>query len=116
MVAVFLSNLTLLLIVMASPVATQVFNTQQQALACIFPKPQSFECRTLFLDDRQVDAIQKPARAPKSRRKLSRIISANRKIKLPATLFCHRYGANERSNLYNNEEKPVVHCYLNLSW
>jgi len=52
-----------LVAIISSPTAAQVFSTQQQALARIFPKPQSVERRTLFLDDGQVEAIQKLARA-----------------------------------------------------
>lgn len=51
------------LIFLASPAFAQVFSTQQQALERAFPPPQTIERRTLFLDDRQVEAIQKLARA-----------------------------------------------------
>ncbi len=51
------------LVLVSSPALTQVFSTQQQALERIFPKPQTIERRTLFLDEKQVAAIQKLARA-----------------------------------------------------
>ncbi len=47
----------------ASPALPQVFSTQQQALERAFPKPQVVERQTLFLDDKQVESIQKLARA-----------------------------------------------------
>ena len=46
-----------------SPVVAQVLSTQQQALERAFPKPQLVERQTLFLDDKQVELIQKLARA-----------------------------------------------------
>lgn len=59
----FLSFCSFILLLVASPTSAQVFSTQQQALARAFPKPQTIERRTLFLDDQQVEAIQKLARA-----------------------------------------------------
>jgi len=52
-----------LVMLLVSPSLAQVFSTQQQALERIFPKPQTIERQTLFLDDKQVAAIQKLARA-----------------------------------------------------
>jgi hypothetical protein len=48
---------------MITPSSAQVFSTQQQALDRAFPKPQTIERQTLFLDGKQVEAIQKLARA-----------------------------------------------------
>ncbi len=43
--------------------SAQVFSTQEQALARAFPKPQTVVRQSLFLDDRQVESIQKLAHA-----------------------------------------------------
>ncbi len=60
---IFLSLCSFLLMLVAPPTRAQVFSTQQQALERTFPKPQTIERRTLFLNDPQVAAIQKLARA-----------------------------------------------------
>jgi len=50
-------------IIFLSPAFAQVFSTQQPALERAFPKPQTIARQTLFLDDAQVESIQKLARA-----------------------------------------------------
>lgn len=57
------NGLLLVLFALVSPTVAQVFSTQQQALERAFPKPQTIERRTLFLDEKQVATIQKLARA-----------------------------------------------------
>ncbi|MDZ7362443.1 MAG: FMN-binding protein [candidate division KSB1 bacterium] len=56
-------RILLWLVLVSSPALAQVFSTQQQALERIFPKPQTIERRTVFLDEKQAADIQKLARA-----------------------------------------------------
>jgi hypothetical protein len=58
-----LAGICLVLMIVSSPTPAQVFSTQQQALERAFPKPQAIERLTVFLDDKQVESIQKLARA-----------------------------------------------------
>jgi serine protease inhibitor ecotin len=57
------NGLLFVTIIAASLASAQVFSTQQQALERAFPKPQIVGRQTLFLDDKQVESIQKQARA-----------------------------------------------------
>jgi hypothetical protein len=58
-----LIKLGLLMMLFSSSLTAQVLKTQQEALDGAFPKPQTVKRQTLFLDEAQVEAIQKLARA-----------------------------------------------------